>query len=117
MRALQGLHCHWPIIQCRLLEAPSKRLQLGSVRAAIPTHGQLIKPTSQKQGYIPCLPGRRRALFATVATSLVFGLASALSPDYWWYVVMRGFTGADRHTHRCDAGSLSAAGSLHKICA
>ena len=29
-----------------------------------------------------------------MVTSLVFGVASALSPDYWWYAVLRALTGA-----------------------
>lgn len=56
--------------------------------------------------------GRRKALFAAVATSLVFGVASALSPDYWWYAVLRALTGGCHGVfqpaycmpaHRCTA--------------
>lgn len=43
--------------------------------------------------------GRRKALFGAVVTSLVFGVASALSPDYWWYAVLRAFTGASYTGH------------------
>jgi predicted MFS family arabinose efflux permease len=52
--------------------------------------------------------GRRKALFGAVATSLVFGVLSALSPDYWWYAVLRALTG-DCHPN------IRIAASMHSL--
>lgn len=66
--------------------------------------------------------GRRKALFAAVTTSLVFGVASALAPDYWWYAVLRAGTGECYHAlnHRLlglEAAFEASKQSCHVMCA
>jgi hypothetical protein len=60
----------------------------------MPTGRLSLLVISTQQLWALLCAGRRKALFGAVVTSLVFGVASALSPDYWWYAVLRAFTGA-----------------------
>ena len=38
--------------------------------------------------------GRRRSLGMACALTLLFGLSSALSPSFWWLLVLRSLSGA-----------------------
>ena len=38
--------------------------------------------------------GRRRALGIAAAVTALSGMCSALAPSFWWYLVLRFFTGA-----------------------